>query len=251
MRNMLDVYMNKVVHGDCLEVMKDIDDNSIDCVVTDPPYGMSYYSNYYKNGNPFSKIKNDDKIDYSFIQELKRIMKKNSAMFIFSRIDFFPTVKKELGGCYKNTIIWLKNNWSAGDLYGDFGNQYELIILGVKGRPLLRTKRYSNVWKFKRVKPEFHPTQKPLDLIERCVETFTDKNNLVLDCFSGCGTTCLASKKLNRNFIGIELEYNYCKIASERIGCEIVEYKPPIKENKKEREIEDKNSKDWKQVFNV
>jgi DNA modification methylase len=69
----------------------------------------------------------------------------------------------------------------------------------------LKGKRYSNVWQFKRVNPEYHPTQKPVAIIERIIESSTLKNDLVLDPFLGSGTTAVACKELGRNYIGIEI----------------------------------------------
>ena len=71
----------------------------------------------------------------------------------------------------KNVIIWVKNNWSAGDLYGDFGNQYECIAFIPKEKFMLKSKRYSNVWHFDRVPSHklVHPTQKPVSLIRRLI----------------------------------------------------------------------------------
>lgn len=105
--------INKIHCMDCLEGLKEIEDNSVDLIVTDPPYGINYHSHYYKNGNPHTPIVNDDTL-FLPLDELWRILKPTGAMFVFFSHKN-PLVDKRI----KNTIIWVKNNWSAGDLFGD------------------------------------------------------------------------------------------------------------------------------------
>ena len=119
----------------------------------------------------------------------------------------------------QNVIIWLKNNWTAGDLYSDFGNQYECIAFMPKDQFELKSKRYPNVWKFDRVNADKlqHPTQKPLSLIRRLIECATDKSEMILDPFMGSGTTAVACKELDRQFIGFEINSDYVNIANKRL----------------------------------
>lgn len=205
-------FINKVICGDCLEVMKAIPDGSVDLVITDPPYGLSYFSNYYKHGNPHQKIIGDSDLLFP-IDELWRILKPSGAIFSFH------SHKKPIQDVrLKNNIIWVKNNWSAGDLEGDFGNQYELIAFLPKEDFKLKEKRYSNVWHFARQEPILHPTQKPIDLIIRIIRCGSNPGGIILDPFFGSGTTVEACKLLHRNFIGIEINPDYCKIAEERLA---------------------------------
>ena len=151
------------------------------------------------------------------------MLKENSAMYVFTSwktIDFFRECAIRNNFTIKNEIIWVKNNWTAGDLKAQFGQQYETIMLLNKGRSLFNGKRYSDVWNFKRVsgKEQVHQNQKPVDLIERCIESHSNKGDLVLDPFMGSGSTGVACKNLNRNFIGVELDEKYFEIAKERIG---------------------------------
>ena len=148
-------------------------------------------------------------------------LKLNCCAFIFCDLDYsWLQIKQELGTLYKSTIIWAKNNWTAGDLTGDFGKQYELIIYAVKGDFKFTGKRYPNIWNFNRVPPTDlkHPTQKPQELIEQMIEIGTKEGDLVLDPFIGSGTTACACKKLNRNFIGFEINPDYVKISNERLS---------------------------------
>lgn len=212
--------------GDCLEIMKDIPDNSIDLIVTDPPYLIKYKTNRRKNkSHDFcSEILNDDNYELieNFFKESFRVLKKNSAMYCFcssKTIDYFMKQVFSNGFTIKNQIIWVKNNWSAGDLKAQFGQQYEIILLLNKGRKEFNGKRLSDIWEFPRVSGgnQFHQNQKPLELIEQCIEKHSKINDLVLDPFMGSGTTGVACKELHRNFIGIELEEKYFEIAKKRI----------------------------------
>lgn len=196
---------------DCLEGLKRLKDNSVDCIIIDPPYGINYQSNHRKE--KFQTIKNDDTL-FIPMDDLWRVLKPNGAMFIFYSHKV-PLIDDRV----KNVIVWVKDNWTAGDLEGDFGNQYELCAFMPKDEFKLRSKRYSNVWNFKRIdgSKAVHPTQKPEALIRRLIETATNEEDLVLDCFMGSGTTAVACKQLNRNFIGFELSEEYCKIAEKRL----------------------------------
>ena len=199
-----------IINGNCLEVIKELPDNYIDCIIADPPYGLNYLSNYYKYGNPHLKIENDDKL-FIPVTDLWQKLKSTGVMYVFYSHKL-PLVSNKV----KNVIIWVKNNWSAGDLSGDFGNQYECLAFMPKDEFKLKSKRYSNVWFFDREIPKYHPTQKPVSIINRIIESSTDKNNIILDPFLGSGTTARACKDLGRKCIGIEISEEYVKIAIKR-----------------------------------
>jgi site-specific DNA-methyltransferase (adenine-specific) len=119
---------------------------------------------------------------------------------------------------FKNILIWEKNNTSMGDLNGDFAPKYEMIIFLHKGRRDIIGSRDSNIIKCAKTGNDLHPTQKPVELCAYLLSKFSKENDTVLDPFMGSGTTGVACKKLNRNFIGIELDADYFKIASDRIA---------------------------------
>ena len=171
--------LNEIYNEDCLDGMKNMESESVDLVVTDPPYLVNYKTGHRKDKtHRFNKvILNDDNeqliIDY--INECYRILKNNSAMYMFcssDKVDFF---KQQLEKKFKikNMIIWVKNNHTAGDLKGAFGRKYEIIFLVVKGKKHFNGKRLTDIWEFDRVsgKKQLHQNQKPLDLIKQCIET--------------------------------------------------------------------------------
>lgn len=217
--------LNKIYNEDCLEGMKNMESGSVDLVVTDPPYLVNYKTGRRKDKtHRFNKvILNDDNeqliIDY--INECYRVLKNNSAMYMFcssDKVDFF---KQQLEKKFKikNMIIWVKNNHTAGDLKGAFGRKYEIIFLVVKGKKHFNGKRLTDIWEFDKVsgKKQLHQNQKPLDLIKQCIVKHSDEGDLVFDGFAGSGTTVIACKELKRDFIGFELDKSYYDIAIERV----------------------------------
>ena len=216
----------KIYNDDCLNVMRSIDKDSIDLIVTDPPYLINYKTNYRKNKeDDFCKpIKGDDdyKLIENYIKECYRILKNNSAMYIFcngDRVDYFKQNLEKAGFKIKNMIIWVKNNWTAGDLKAQFGKQYEIIFLVNKGRKKFNGKRITDVWNFDRVagKKQLHQNQKPVELLEQCILKHSNEDDIVFDGFMGVGSVGVACKNTNRRFVGVELEERYFNIAKERI----------------------------------
>lgn len=208
--------------GDCAELMKSIESNSIDFMITDPPYGINYVSNRCDRGKKHGTIKNDDFIDPIFnkewLYETSRILKPTSAVMIFTRWDVWNDWCKLISPYWniKNMIVWAKNNHTAGDLEGNIGAQHELIVFATRGDFKIHGNRFSNLWKFNKVIPTRHPTEKPIGIIKRGIELCTDKNDLVLDPFLGSGTTLEACSQTKRNCIGFEIESKYEYLYEDR-----------------------------------
>jgi site-specific DNA-methyltransferase (adenine-specific) len=218
--------MIKLYNGDCLEITKDIPNESIDLIVTDPPYLIKYKTNRRKNKEHdfCSEILNDDNYDLisNYIKECFRILKNDTAMYMFcncDKVDYFKQELEKTGFKIKNMIIWVKNNHTAGDLKAQFGKQYEIIFLANKGRCEFNGKRITDIWNFNKVvgNKQVHQNQKPVDLLEQCILKHSKEKDIVFDGFMGSGSTGIACKHTNRNFIGIELDDNYFEIAKKRI----------------------------------
>lgn len=223
-----------MIQGDCLDVLGDthtrtlIPDNSIDFVLTDPPYLQSYSSRRSKNKNyKFgTQIDNDTSTDGDMIidslNNLYRLMKDNTALVCFcntNKIDFFKQVIENAGFKIKNIVIWVKNNHTAGDLQAALGHKYEFAIVANKGRRKLNGKREDDIIYFNKVSSSKaqHQNQKPVDMLEWFLEKYSNENDIVLDPFAGSGSTGVACVNLNRKFIGIELDENYFNVAKDRI----------------------------------
>ena len=224
--------LNKIHLGDSYELIKEIPDNSVDLVIIDPPYLINYFTNYRidKSHDFCSPIENDtnEELVLGIIKELYRVLKNDTAIYIFCSPDKIDIFKQEVDKYFKqkNIIIWVKNNWSAGDLEAQYSKQYEMVIYANKGRRFLNGYRNTDVWianevqGFKRVagNEQIHQNEKPLELIKRMIEKSSNEDDLILDCFSGSGTTCVAAKELGRRFIGIEIDANYHKISVDRLN---------------------------------
>jgi site-specific DNA-methyltransferase (adenine-specific) len=201
----------KVIYADCMNEengLPTLEDNSFDVCIVDPPYGIDYDTNYYKNKNEKpAKINNDDKILTKWIKEIYRILKDDSAIICFTRHDVLDIWKKEISKYfkYKNTLIWVKNNWSAGDLFSDFGNQYECMIYAIKGKFKFKGKRHPNVFFANRIPPKKynHLTPKPIKLLKEIIECF--KPESIIDPFLGSGSIAEISTKLGILFLGYEI----------------------------------------------
>ena len=222
MKKILDI--DTIKKCDVLKFMSDIPDETIDLIVTDPPYLINYKTNWRKESHKFSEaIKNDNNPELikRYIKECHRVLKNDTAMYMFCSFDKVDFFKKEIEKYFtvKNIIIWRKNNHTAGDLEAQFGKQYEMIILANKGRRPFNGERVTDVWDFKRVSPEklVHQNQKPIDLIKRCILKHSDVGDIVFDGFMGSGTTALAALDTERHFLGTEIDDYYFKVAIERI----------------------------------
>ena len=225
----MDIKTNTVYNMDCIELMREMERQGtwVDCVITDPPYLIDYKTGYRQDkDNKFCKaILNDSNPELisAYIKLCYSIMKDNAPVYCFCNADKIDVFKQEFernGLTIKNIIIWVKNNWTAGDLQAQFGKQYEMIIYANKGRcPFKIDKRLTDVWYADRVAghEQEHQNQKPLSLITKILDIHTNENDLIFDGFMGSFTTAVACHKLKRNFIGAELDEEYYRIGSERL----------------------------------
>ena len=216
--------MFKLINGDCLEVMQSLIDDGVkvDMILTDPPYLMNYYR--HTNNSNIKPILNDD--NFELIQDimplLYELLREGGAMYMFCNSNHIDYFKQQISQHfnYRNILIWLKNGMGMGDLKTTYGKRTEFIIYASKGRHELNGRRDNDVLEYNKVpvKKSVHQNQKPLALLEFLINKSSQPNDTVLDCFMGSGTTGLACLQTNRNFIGIELDENYYKIAQERIN---------------------------------
>lgn len=228
----MNIKINTVYNMDCIELMREMEKQGIkvDCIITDPPYLIDYKTGHRKDKkNKFCKpILNDSNPELisEYIKLCYSIMKENTPLYCFcnsDKVEFFKNEFERNGFAIKNIIIWIKNNWTAGDLQAQFGKQYEMIIYANKGRsPFKIDKRLTDVWYSERVagKEQEHQNQKPLSLITKILDIHTSENDLIFDGFMGSFTTAVACHRLNRRFIGAELDEEYYRLGSERLKAE-------------------------------
>lgn len=225
----------ELLQGDCLEKLKDIPSESIDFVLTDPPYNISVKNNFKTMGRNGIDFGEWDKgfNQLSYLPLLASKVKKGGHIIIFNSINNFGAIIDELTKYhfdFKNTIIWAKNNPMPRNRDRRLINSTELAILltkkGAKWTFNRTNEKYNrDIFTYPVVmgKQRIHPTQKPVKLLEDLITIFSNENDTVLDCFMGSGSTGVACKHLNRNFIGIELDKEYFNKAKERIEDESLE----------------------------
>ena len=214
--------------GDCLELMKNIPDGSVDLIVTDPPYivetvGCGIYKQADKQYVKELNIMKDG-FDVKVLDEICRIMKKINVYFFCSQkqiiplLDYFATKKK----CNWNLLCWHKSNPipACGNKYLT-DTEYVLFFRekGVKIHGEYKTKftYYVTPLNQKDKKRYGHPTIKPVDILENFVVNSSEHGNVVCDPFMGSGSTGVACVNTGRHFIGMELDEKYFEIARNRI----------------------------------
>ena len=219
-------YINKVIQGDCLEVMKGMPDKCVDLIVTDPPYGVNYEggaTNTFKR----EKLENDDTADLyqKIYPEFHRILKDNGTAYIFYGANYEKSVFPIPLFVQYDVLVWFKTNASFGAANARYKQDYEpfLYLRKNNGSDWYGDSKQRKVWFEKRnAINDFHPTQKPLDIISKMLENSSKEGDIVFDPFLGSGTTAVACKQLGRKYIGIELSQKYCDIANERLAQDLL-----------------------------
>jgi site-specific DNA-methyltransferase (adenine-specific) len=216
--------MLELYNSDCMEILKNMEKGSVDCVITDPPYGMGFQSNRAKDGPRYEKIVNDEKLFVDWIPLVYDLLKTGGGLISFCNWQTSCEWKKEfenVGFEIKSQVIWDRKWWGTGDLAGSFAPQHDVIWYATKGRRTFVNGRPKSVLTHQRPAPnqDFgHPTCKPVSLMEDLILGIDDgSDGIILDPFLGSGSTGVAAVKNNRKFIGIELEKNYFDIAKNRI----------------------------------
>jgi len=248
--------VNKIICGDALEELRKMPNESIDLIVTDPPYNVSTdlkidRSRWGKKQKrkaiinfdygEWDKMSEDDfeRFTLKWYAECKRVLKKGGSIYIFftkELISLFhlhrfyehlPEKTHRDSGLIKtkNIISWVKSNPLPAFNRTNYRSAVEFIYFGQKeGEKATfnfgQQKDMKNWFEYPLVQGKVrtkHPTQKPLGLIQKFIEVSSNKGDIIFDPFIGSGTTAVAAKMLGRNYIGIEKEPKYVKIAEERI----------------------------------
>jgi DNA modification methylase len=197
---------NRMILGDCLEVMRTFPNNSIDLIVTDPPYGDNVA---YGFNNKTIRNNENPLINCNALVEMYRVLKKNSSLYLFTNWKHYPFLTEFIvrytNFKIRHLVVWKKHNFGLG---WAFRHQYELILVLEKGKPKYNLTNFSDVQTAKPIihNKVNHPHQKPLDLLMKIIEHSSKKGDVVLDPFAGSGSTCKACEGLGRRWIGIELD---------------------------------------------
>lgn len=235
--NKLEKYL--LINDDCFSVLKTIPDNSIDLILTDPPYNIAQYSTGNMKFDWRSDINNDlaewDLIELQpkdLIDEFKRILKPHGNIFIFCSYNIIGEYHKVFDPEFDTFqfMVWHKTNPVPNFRKSSFLNSCELIVSCWNKGHTWNFTNQRDMHNFvesgicmgsERVKDEngknLHPTQKPVSILEKIVKIASNENDIVLDCFNGVGSTGVASLKNNRRYIGIEIDKTYMDATEKRL----------------------------------
>lgn len=251
----MEKYLNKILIGDCIEVMRGIPDASVDAVFADSPYNLQLGAKtlYRPEDQTAARAVRDawdafespeeyDAFTRAWLTECKRVLKPDGAMWVigsYHNIFRVGAILQDLGFWILNDIVWVKTNPMPNFRGTRFTNAHETLIWATPRKTGKYTFNYETMKKLnggkqmrsdwdiniclgeERVKDEngksLHNTQKPMDLLRRVILSSTKAGDVILDPFVGSGTTAAAAKELGRNFIGIDREESYVKAARERV----------------------------------
>lgn len=229
--------MFRIFNKDYQEIIKQIPDNSIDLILTDPPYKVTSRGNSGTMGgiikdpiNMKGRVFNFNDVEIEdYINEFYRILKPNHHCYIFCNqkniYHFLKVINEETSFKWFKNLIWLKDNKIANQYYM---TQFEYILFLRKGKARkINHCGTSEVLNFANKKTKtadgqnVHPTEKPVDLLKCLIDNSTQPNEVVFDPFFGSGNTGVASLQLNRNFVGCEIDetyFNYAKDNLKKVG---------------------------------
>lgn len=243
------IELNRIYNEDCLEGMKRIESESVDLIVTDPPYKLTSRGTSGSMGGAFwtgdlaksGKVFKSGSADISdWIGQCYRVLKNGTHIYIMvndQNLTHYLNQIKNSNFEFVKTLVWVKPNKICGRWYM---TQKETIILARKGeqRPINNAGTSDVIFtpNFKKLKSDganLHDTEKPVDLMQTVIENSTNSGEVVLDPFAGIGAFAIACINTNRNYIGFELDKHYCDIATERIEShtaqiQITDLKPVI-----------------------
>jgi site-specific DNA-methyltransferase (adenine-specific)/modification methylase len=273
MSNLGSLAINTIHQGDCVELLKKIPDNSVDLIFADPPYNLQLNGELTRPNQTKVEAVNDewDKFDSmeiydnftnAWLKECHRVLKKTGSIWVigtYHNIFRVGASLQDLGFWMLNDVVWIKSNPMPNFKGTRFNNAHETMLWATKSEKSKYTFHYHSMktmnedlqmrsdWIIpicqgeERIKvngQKAHSTQKPEELLYRVILSTSNVGDVVLDPFSGSGTTAAVAKKLGRNFIAFEREQFYIDVANNRLK-DIV----PIKENLLEYKVEVKKPK--------
>jgi len=237
---------NKIYQGDCLELMKQIEDRSINLILCDLPYGVTQNKadkviDLLKLWEQYKRIIKDDGIIVLTAQQpfTTDLINSNREMFKYELIwnkelpSGFLNANRQPLRVHENILIFYKNlgtynpqkfkgnkNHSKGSMKTDVNNNYGVYGKVDNTEELGEMKHPQSIISFMKPHPSKakHPTEKPVELAEWIIQSYSNEGDLILDNCIGAGWTAIACKKFNRNFIGIDLNKDYILIAEERLS---------------------------------
>lgn len=246
--------LNQILQGDCIDILNSLPENSADLIFADPPYNLQLQNDLFRpdlskvdavnNGwDKFSSFAAYDRFTANWLRAARRVLKDTGTIWVigsYHNIYRVGAVMQDLGYWILNDVVWLKTNPMPNFRGVRFTNAHETLLWAQKEQGAKYTFNHKAMkalnddlqmrsdWviplatgkeRLKTNGTKAHPTQKPEALLYRVILSSTNPNDVVLDPFFGSGTTGAVAKKLGRNFIGIERDKKYIKVAQKRIAA--------------------------------
>jgi site-specific DNA-methyltransferase (adenine-specific) len=214
--NTLNTFINRIICGDCISVMRTMPAASVDFVLTDPPYLVNYRS---RDGRRYPNDDNDRWLAPAFA-EVSRVLKPNSfcvSFYGWHKADVFLTAWKAAGLQPVGHLVWTKD-YHSQERFVRYSHESAYLL--AKGNPPKPRVALRDVLDWKYTGDVLHPTQKPVMALLPLILAYSHVGDIVFDPFAGSGTTAVAAAALHRRYIGIELEPKYARIAQERLARE-------------------------------
>jgi DNA modification methylase len=249
----LKMEINRIYNLNCLEGLRNISDNSVDLIITDPPYMISQKGKSIGRKSLSSKSWKRDmdiKLDFGewdnfqsekdffeftekWFKECARVLKPKGWIYIFfdkQKTGYFDLFFGKKYGIKSRTVfVWAKSNPVPSFRKVNWLSASEFVWVGSKGESKLKNFLKQTEMHNYMVTPNkssygetSHPTEKPKSVINKFILTNSNEGDLILDPFIGSGTTAVCCKELKRNFIGFEISEEYCKIANKRLSQEVL-----------------------------
>lgn len=253
MARYLQLPLNQILHGDCRQLLSELPERSIDLVFADPPYNLQIERDLWRPNltrvnrvdegwDKFASFTEYDNFTREWLQACRRVLKDNGTLWVigtYHNIYRIGAILQDLDFWILNDVVWIKSNPMPNFRGVRFTNAQETLIWAQKVKGLPYTFNYQDMKAFngdiqmrsdwviplctgkERIKVDehkAHPTQKPEALLYRVIISCTEPGDIVLDPFFGTGTSGAVASKLHRNWIGMEIDQKYVKIARERIA---------------------------------
>lgn len=214
--NWPDDFINKIICGDCLEVMKKMPDKCVDLILTDPPYNVQKdYGEYKDNLKPKAYLN----LIHEITNEFKRISGNKMVIILGSKSEILRAWWNDIPDA---KLIIVRMGATSNNKIKNLGLQYHTVLTTIKSNKwmpdLWNDIRWPGEGYFFNEPRYGHPAMTPFKLAKRCIVLFSQESSIIFDPFMGSGTTARASKDLKNDFIGIEINADYCKIAEERLA---------------------------------
>lgn len=215
---------DRIIQGNCFEIMPTLPDASVQLVIADPPYTLGLMSSINKQlSGIWCDVENTAQFFGNFAKEAKRLLKPTGAAICFCNWRGLPSVIRgfDLAGMQPSDVVVWDKEWIGHGGKKTFRSRYELIALVPMKDHQIKDRHIANIirckWQTAHTGKTGHPAEKPVEILKHFIQRCSAEGDLVIDPFMGSGSALVAAKELGRHFIGIESEQKWCDVAAKRL----------------------------------